>query len=611
MVFYLLWTPILSIFHMPSPSSGLAEVPAATAQRMRLGEVAAAKQAKNASRQTWSMFNRQKVGWPVKLRKLNYDPGNGTDLPMTYIAPSDLVTYLMADHPEVLCGGFTSIDDRGLHLQSFWEGFRLAHGDHEVFKEHGDNLGQVIPLVWHGDEGRGKRRGNTAVVSCGTPLSIFTAVNAKKRRLDDCACNPPAQSLRKYPAVNRRLSGKHLAALRLQATTMKGHSFLHRFPLFIIPSAVHHEYPGALEELLKIIARDLRRLFFEGFDAGGRHYAVAVLGALGDLKWFKKIALERSWENKGTVRNIACCHECGAGVDNVPMEDMSETPVWAPTRYHSRPWTNPPVMLPVPICNAIPEKQYKRDPFHFCKVGIYRDLAASCLLWLVSKNYFGGQGDINDKLATAHAQFRQHCRTTGKSPALRTFTRALMMFPRLDAYPWANTKGSDTMLLLSWLHALCNGFVNAPMDASHVPMLKLMTKTCEAAKAVFAILNQHRLWMEPGCGMMQHAAMQRFVTGYMMMASRSLNDSFNGWAVKPKLHLFKHEVLDLHETLSRGDELILNWNTYNCEQWEDLVGRTCRLSRRLDSRRIGERVLGCYLLKAAILHRRFRRINRI
>ena len=190
--------PILSTFHMPSPSSGLAEVPAATAQRMRLGEVAAAKQAKNASRQTWSMFNRQKVGWPVKLRKLNYDPGNGTDLPMTYIAPSDLVTYLMADHPEVLCGGFTSIDDRGLHLQSFWEGFRLAHGDHEVFKEHGDNLGRVIPLVWHGDEGRGKRRGNTAVVSCGTPLSIFTAVNAKKRRLDDCACNPPAQSLRKY-----------------------------------------------------------------------------------------------------------------------------------------------------------------------------------------------------------------------------------------------------------------------------------------------------------------------------------------------------------------------------------------------------------------------------
>ena len=592
--------------------SGLAEVPTATAQRMRLGEEAGSKQAKNASRQTWSMFNRQKVGWPVKLRKFDYDAGNGTVIPLSYIAPSDLVTYLMSNHPGVLCGGFTSVDDRALHLQAFWEAFRLAHSDHEVFKEHPNNLSQVIPMVWHGDEGRGKRRGNTALVSCGTPLSVFTAVNAKKRRHDhDCGCNPARQSLAKYPNINRRLSAKHLAALRLQATTMKGHSFLHRFPLFIIHSAVHHEHPGALEELLKLMALDLRRLFFEGFDAGRRHYAVAVIGGLGDLKWFKKIALERSWENKGTVRNIACCHECGAGVDNVPMEDMSESPVWAPTRWHSRPWTNPPMMIQVPICSSIPEKQYKRDPFHYCKVGIYRDLAGSCLLWLVTKKYFGDQGDINDKLKIAHDQFRQHCRTTHKSPALRTFTRALFMYPVLRSYPWANTKGSDTMLLLSWLLALCNDLVNAPVDVSHVPMLQLMTKTCEAAKKVFATLNQHRLWMERPCGMMQHAAMHRFVTGYMMLASRSLNDTFNGWAVKPKLHLFKHEVLDLHETLTRGDELILNWNTYNCEQWEDLVGRMCRLSRRLDTRRIGERVLGCYLLKTAILHRRFLRNNKI
>eukprot|EP00435_Cladocopium_sp_Y103_P014722 s3292_g3.t1 len=56
--------------------------------------------------------------------------------------------------------------------------------------------------------------------------------------------------------------------------------------------------------------------------------------------------------------------------------------------------------------------------------------------------------------------------------------------------------------------------------------------------------------------MVQHASMQRFVTGYMKLASDCLNDAFNGYAVKPKLHLFKHQVLELHESLSKGDEVL-------------------------------------------------------
>ena len=111
--------------------------------------------------------------------------------------------------------------------------------------------------------------------------------------------------------------------------------------------------------------------------------------------------------------------------------------------------------------------------------------------------------------------------------------------------------------------------------------------------------------------MVQHASMQRFVTGYMKLASDCLQDDFNGYAVKPKLHLFKHQVLDLHESLSKGDEVIMNWNVFNCEQSEDLVGRISRLSRRMDSRRVGERVLQCYLVKCHILHRRFKRLNQI
>ncbi len=512
----------------------------------------------------------------------------------------------MTHHPSVLTGGIKCEKERAHHLQSFWEGFRLANSDHKVFSEHGASLSRCLPLMWHGDEGRGKRRGNTVVVSCETPFGVTTSLQ-KKRCRDDCGCNPPAVTKAKYPRVQRRLTDKQKESLRVQTTTMKGHTLLHHYPLFIVPSSIHHEYPGATIELLKILAEDFRQLFFEGIEAHGRNYTVAIIAAKGDLKWFKKIALERSWENQGVVRNLACCHECGAGVDNVPFEDVvPDVPIWGPTRWTSRPWSiNQPAMIRVPFCDAAPEKQYKRDIFHNTKIGIFRDLAGSALCYLVVKNYFGAVGDVSEKLTNAHGAFALYCKTVCKCPALRTFSKSLMMFPRLDCYPFANTKGSDTMLLLSWLAVQSQGFENTVLDQSHLPMLRTIRATCNAATAIFKNLNRHKLWLERTCAMELHANMSRFVVGYVRMASMCLNDQYNGFAIKPKLHLFKHELLELHEALERGDEVIYNCLLHGCEPSEDAMGKVCRLSRRLDSRCIGLRVLSCCLLKSAILNRKF------
>ena len=489
----------------------------------------------------------------------------------------------------------------------------MTNGDHKVFSEHPHSLSSCLPMAWHGDEGRGKRRGNTVVVSCETVFSVMTSLNKKRKR--GC-CDPPATSKARFGNVQHRLSAKHKAALELQMTTMKGHSLLHHWPLFIVPSGIHHEHPEATMELLGIIAADFRQLFYEGVDVptsnGRKNFTVAVVGAKGDLKWYRKIALERSWENQGVVRNQACCHQCGAGVDGMPFEDVaSQVPVWAPTRFSSRPWNNPPVMDPVPFSMATPEKQYRNDPFHLTKVGIYRDLAGSALCYLASKGYYGAQGDFNQKLANAHGAFKLYCNTFGKTAALRTFSRLLMMYPRFSSYPWANVKGSDSMILLGFLMVQCAGFENAPIDAAHLPMLKTIRLTCKAGKDIFQCLNSHNLWMQNACGMNLHAEICRFVRGYVKLASECLNDRFNGFGIKPKLHLVKHEELEYADALQRGDELLLNWNLWNCEPNEDLIGRVCRLSRRLDSRRIGERVLGCCLLRSGTMHRRFLETGRV
>lgn len=601
-------------------------MPVVHAQNIRLGEykeTAVPKHVqissgqhwkKNCSRNAWYVFKKRGLGWDVKLSTFEYLSADGDIIPISYISPYDFFEYLMKNHPGVLVGGLQSATDRAEHLAAFWEGFRLQHKDHMVFEEHNSNLSTVVPIMWHGDEGRGKRRGNTAVVSMECVLGTDTAVRSRKRSLASCSCKSEASHLlkRRFGGATQRLSQKHLETLRLQTTTMKGHSLLHHWPLFIIPSSIHHAHPQAMIELLELIAKDFKRLFFEGCTISGKTYNAAVVGAKGDLKWFGKIALQRSWENQGRRRDLECCHLCMGGGPQVPWEDVvSDAAAWHGTRYSQRPWVDSPCVLGIPVCRLIPEKQFLSDPFHCTKVGIYRDVVGSIVCWLVSKGYFGQQGNFDEKLSTAHMGFVLYCRTVGRSPALRTFSRRLFMYPRFDKYPWSNTKGSDTMLLLDWLVVQLTGFQNDPQDASHLPTLQLMKAVCKEARQVFTLLNGHGLWVFRGCSMNLFSSMQGFIRGYVALANSLLNDVFNGFGIKPKLHLLRHTTLEMDEALQAGDECLLSFNSQNCESNEDLIGRTCRLSRRLDSRKIGQRVLGCTLLKSSILYNRFKKVNRL
>ena len=557
------------------------------------------------------------LGYKVKIRTYLYTTPSGETIEMSYISPLDLFQYLMENHPEVMVGGLGSDYERAQNLRTFWHCHKLHSGDHEVFAEYctgdgGGGLDNIIPIAWHGDEGRGKRRGNTVCVSMEAVIGVETVLRKKRKSTPTAgctSCQPPDVFNRKYSTVSTSLDADMLANVHDQWTTMKGHSFLQHFALFIIPSWVHHAHPEVLQKMLGLIAADFRRLFYEGVTVRGRTFCAAVTAAKGDLKWFCKIALERSFQNQGVVRDLPCCHECQAGAPGLAWEDMTEQPIWSATRYTQRPWANAPPMLPVPFCRLAPEKMYKRDPFHLAKVGIYRDLAGSCICWLVEKGYYGMVGDFPTKLDACHSVFKLFCTTTSRTAALRSFSRALFMYPRRSAYPWVNCKGSDTMHLLSFITVQCAGFELAPVAPAHLQTLKLMGETCRAAIGYFRVLNKHGLHLKKPCAMVMHAELTRFITGYSLLASGSLNDVFNGWGVKPKLHLMKHSNLEDHENLLRGHEFHHNPNAVNCEQCEDYIGRVCRLSRRLDSRRIGERVLQCVMLKSDLLWKRFKRDN--
>lgn len=598
-------------------------MPIVQAQSVRLGGECTTKSAdnlssgkswqKNCSRQAWQVFKRKGLGWDVKLSTFDFQTESGDIIPIVYISPCDLIPYLMHHHPGVLVGGLQTAQERAVHLKTFWEAYRLGNKDDMIFEEHNNNLERVLPLFWHGDEGRGKRRGNTVVVSCETAIGTNTVLNSRKRKMETCDCNPALDMKQRFRNLQRNLSPEQLKVLELQTTTMKGHSMLHHWPLFIIPSSVHHAHPKALIKLLEILAADFKQLFFDGFTLGGKTFNAAVIGAKGDLKWFGKIALQRSWENQGRIRDVACCHMCLGGQPGIKWEDVtSDPPPWKATIYAQRPWHLAPAMLPVPINRFTPEKQYRLDVFHLTKVGIYRDVCGSIICYLAMKGYFGQQGTFESKLVTAHMGFILYCRTVGRSPALRTFSRRLFMYDRFDQYPWSNTKGSDTMLLLRWLQVQLVGFENTLLDQSHLQNLQVMRAVCQAARKIFGHLNNHGLWVKRDCAMCFYRELQGFIRGYSALAAALLNDpQFNGFAMKPKLHLLRHCSLDISDCLHAGHQIQLSLNSTNCEADEDLIGRVCRLSRRLDSRKIGERVLGCCLLKSSILYNRFKKLHKL
>ena len=122
----------------------------------------------------------------------------------------------------LLMNGFSVDDDRHeLQLKSFWELYRNVVPHHKVFEQHDGRLNRVLPLYYHGDEGRGK---------LNRPVLVTSFVSGLPQQ---------------------------------------GHSFLSRFLASVFPGERYSVGPDGvetLEALHNALANDLLDLFQNGFD---------------------------------------------------------------------------------------------------------------------------------------------------------------------------------------------------------------------------------------------------------------------------------------------------------------------------------------------------------
>ena len=562
---------------------------------------------KHASREAHRMITRLGLSWKMPITELEFPLAGGESLPVHYLSPIDVFTFLLNNHPEVIFGGFHEPHQWSMLLNSWWQAFQSVQPSHVVYTEHKDSLNTTIPLILYGDEGRGRRRGNTAVCSIEVPFGLHTGRNAKSlsEHALDCSSCRPTNPPNTWP-VTRDTGG-------YMTTNLKEHSFLSRFLLWIQPCVNYNAHPSLIPWLLQRIALDLRRLFYEGIQVGNRSYCFALVGFKGDQKWHAQIAyFDRYYGRKGRKKSLACCFECMAGLPGMPYEDCNATAAWTATVYSARPWSIPPPMALCPFepdtPQGKPEMLYKKDPFHILKLGLFRHYIGSVLVTLVQWNQFWVANESNAapvQLNRAFSYFRMWCLAFRKTAALRSFSRNLLNWPNTKTYPFANVKASDSMLLVSWLVSMLPAVLRQDdySDADKV-RLKVMLDVGQAAIDFYKLAHGHGLLLARSCAAAMYEAGRTFLNGYCFFAHENLKDDFNAFGIIPKCHSFQHILHELHTFLQSEGDLYINNLVWSCDMGEDLIGKVCRLSRRADARQVTKRVLQLYLIKCRLLWNR-------
>eukprot|EP00438_Fugacium_kawagutii_P033971 Skav228929 [mRNA] locus=scaffold2181:107554:109044:- [translate_table: standard] len=479
-------------------------------------------------------------------------------------------------------------------------------------------LENTLAICFHGDEGRGLKKGNTAVISVESVLGLdrYPCEHPKMPQPQPCDC------CLDLPYANRFClnAGQSMPPgephpSEMQMLNMKQHSYLTKFVLGILPNK-YYKKTDILKRLLEQLVGDLNDLFKHGILVGDQLWFVSLCGLKGDLKWYEKIANLTRCFNRQLKSGACMCHECLAGSSDFPFQNADHVPPWASTMYQKRPWNieSPPSIAKLFYDQSeAAEMILKRDVFHNAKVGVLRDLCGSGVMLLCHLKYFHERDASNRRdlvLERAHHHFQYYCRTTGKSPALHFFTLQFFSSPTSTSFAWVNAKASDVTLMVSWLAVLSAGLRQDPLDENHLSILTTLQECCNAAQRFLKIIYGHKMWLRRHCAATLYMNIHKFLVLYNKLAFFSMyRHQFTGFAIKSKFHLLAHAKFELWSALvsKPTSTFILNPGIYACDMCEDLVGRIARLSRRVSPQTPSKRTFQLYFIKSRAVHQRWKR----
>lgn len=457
-------------------------------------------------------------------------------------------------------------------LESFWKRFKAVRPQHSMWKlvEEGKlNLQNTIPLVCHGDEGRGRKRSGFLVLSWSSVLGFGTlSANAARKE---------------HP-------------YRLQRLNYVGSTYLTRMVTSALPKMAHDA--AALNDILHAVAHDANEMMREGVEnSRGEKYFAVCINIVGDWQWLAKCgSFLRSWSNcnkrpltdKSEPKGM--CHLCLADQVGVPWEnykvyDVEKKifPAWYPTMYSVDPWETKPPLSAIPSVPGEEPGFYAFDLFHSFHLGVGKTLAASCLA-LASELMVATAVDV--RLEELTNLYQIWAEENKKSLFFTTFTRANLGWMDTSCYPngqWS--KGHVTTCVLEFFCDFAQ-----KRDLTGHPLLKMSLEACLEISECLKRLYENDVWIHQTEALrISHHGM-RFLELYKCLAFESFHSGKALYANMPKGHALDHTFFALYLS-SVSNKWSLNPLICSVQMFEDFIGRCSRAARRTSPQQVVKRSL--------------------
>ena len=253
-------------------------------------------------------------------------------------------------------------------------------------------------MVFHGDEGRGRKRLPFLVLNFHSVLGRGLQVHSKKK-----------------PGWIKMAPNYH------------GHTLTSRFLLAALPKAAYaNEHGHVWESLMDLAADEARHMFFTGVTdliSGRGTFHMAMLHICGDWPWLADSGgFKRSYRNvqKHKTRTkppVGICHMRAAGQIGYDFEQLNtDQPAWIATMFTQELFCegfDPSPFVRIPHVPGQTGALWYFDVFHTMHLGVCKYLLGSCLA-LMSEVEPGSS--IDARFDSLSCRFIRWCKESKRRP---------------------------------------------------------------------------------------------------------------------------------------------------------------------------------------------------
>ena len=450
----------------------------------------------------------------------------------------------------------------------FWNRYKAVNPRHEIFsrEREGLDLGQVVGLMVHGDEGRSQKK---------LPMLIVSA------------CSILGYGLRKSRASKKTRLPQNLNYTQSTWCT--------RFLLAAAPRAVYASSDDLFQDIMRGVSDDLRVLFDEGVTTlDGQRVYFCPISVMGDWPYIQKAGLlSRSFLNiaKHTTQNAASkgiCHRCLADCPGWIWEDFeSRDPPWLPSVNTVSPFKADPAMFILPMDRVDKTKYFTFDLFHTWHMGAGKSLLSTTFILLATSDLFPGSS-IDVRIGAASDDFIAWCRQNKHRPYVKKITKETLGMQISTNTPVGGwSKGHTTTSIAKWVLHICRQNIEVVRAND---LLYLAFQATVEADLFISGLYKHELWIPANeARLLANHALQHLRL-YGRGASLAWQKRRSLFPLMPNHHRLHHLGVDLLEQ-SQAAQHCLSPLHSSCQPAEDFIGRPSRISRRVNCRQIVTRTL--------------------